>query len=268
MLIAQISDPHVTDDLNDLPVDPRERLDIVIDHINAITVPLDLVVATGDLINNGTSEEYSLLLAHLERIDAPVRVLPGNHDDAGLMRSALSDYLPAECADTHLSYVIDNLPVRLVCLDTSLVGHAEGVFDRDREAWLDQTLAASTKPTIVFMHHPAFNSGMRFMDAMSLTNKDEFAHVIGKHPHVSTVASGHLHRSITTRIAHAVATGAPSTTHQLALDLDPSKAGLSLEPSGYLLHSWNGSTVLTHAVTVGDFEIVPIEHFMDEPTPN
>ncbi len=263
MLIAQISDPHITEDLADLPVDPRHRLENVIDALNASTVPLDLVIATGDLTNNGTADEYAVLRGHLERITARVLVMPGNHDDAPLMRSELADYLPANAADNHLSYTIDEYSLRLVCLDTSLVGLAGGVFDAEREAWLDNTLAATDTPTIVFMHHPAFNSGMGWMDTMSLDNKEEFAAVIAKHPHVGTVASGHLHRSLTTRIAHAVAVGAPSTTHQLALDLNPNQAALSLEPSGYLLHAWDGSTIMTHAVIVGDFDIMRMDHFVD-----
>ena len=268
MLIAQISDPHITDDLHDLPVDPRMRLDTVIEHLNATSVgapPLDLVVATGDLTNYGTAEEYRLLRSHLERIDARVLVLPGNHDDASLMRTALTDYLPDTLTENHLSYVIDDYPIRLVCLDTSLVGHPEGIFDDERATWLDTSLAASDTPTMLFMHHPAFDSGIEWMDGMSLTNKEEFAEIISRHPQVGTVASGHLHRCLTTRIAHAVATGAPSTTHQLALDLDPSRAALSLEPAGYLLHRWDGATLLTHAVTVGDYELLRMDHLTAHP---
>lgn len=263
MLIAQLSDPHVTPDYSDLPIDPCARLDQVIDAINSRSIPLDLVIITGDLINNGTTEEYQLLRTYLDRINTRVLVLPGNHDDAPLMRTELVDFLPSDCAEGHVSYVIDEYPVQLVCLDTSFPGRADGVFDATRAAWLDDALASSNKPTVVFMHHPAFESGIAFMDTMKLDNIEEFTAIIAKHQHVSTVASGHLHRSLTTRIAHATAVGAPSTTHQLALNLDPSMAGLSLEPSGYLLHAWNGQAVLTHAVTVGGFEVVALDEFTD-----
>ncbi len=268
MLIAQLSDPHVTRDLSDLPVDPCARLDHVIDAINSRAISPDLAIVTGDLINNGTADEYQLLRTFLDRIDTRVLVIPGNHDNASLLRSALSDFLPDDCAANHVSYVIDDYPLRLVCLDTSWPGRADGVFDTDRAAWLDDALAASNKPTMVFMHHPAFDSGIAFMDTMRLDNPEEFAAIIAKHQHVSTVASGHLHRSLTTRIAHATAVGAPSTTHQLALNFDPTMAGLSLEPSGYLLHAFDGQAVLTHSVTVGEFEVVPLAEFSTGMDPN
>ncbi len=264
MLIAQISDPHVTDDPFFIPVDPQERLAHVVAHINASSVPIDLVVATGDLTNDGTAAQYDILDVWLRKLAPRVAVLPGNHDDSALMRTALADFVIGTPADTHLSYVIDDYDLRMVCLDTSEVGRHDGVFDNERSAWLDTSLAASDEPTIVFMHHPAFECGVRWMDLMSLENRGHFADVIGRHPQVLTVASGHLHRSLTTRIAHAVANGAPSTAHQLNLDLHPDRASLSTEPSGYLLHWWNGTTIVSHAVTVNDHEVVRMDEVVAE----
>ena len=40
----------------------------------------DLVVCTGDLTNEGYRQEYKIAVAYLDRVKAPLAVVPGNHD--------------------------------------------------------------------------------------------------------------------------------------------------------------------------------------------
>ena len=74
-------------------------------------------------------------------------------------------------------------------------------------------------------------------------------------PQVERVLCGHLHRSIQSRWAGTVASTAPSTAHQVVLDVREDAAlGFTLEPPGYALHLWRPDVgLVSHVATVGDF---------------
>jgi len=83
---------------------------------------------------------------------------------------------------------------------------------------------------------------------------DALEALLWQHPQVQALLCGHLHRVTVTRVAHTLAISAPSTAHQIALDLRADQpARYRLEPPGYLLHRWHGQRLLTHTVVVGDF---------------
>ena len=134
-----------------------------------------------------------------------------------------------------LHYTVEDHPLRLVALDTVIPGEGGGRLCEERLRWLDHTLAAApTRPTMIIMHHPPFSTGIAHMDQIGLSGAEAFAQVLVRHPQVERVLCGHLHRSIQARIGtHAIASTAPSTAHQVALDLrvdGPSR--FMMEPPG------------------------------------
>ena len=160
---------------------------------------------TGDLVANGLEAEYRELAAMLRRtIDVPVYVIPGNHDHRERLKAELR-HLPGVSADpVFVQYCVDDLPVRLVMLDTLVPGAAHGELSARQLAWLDTALAAAPeRPTIVAMHHPPFLCGIRHMDRIILREPAAFVGVIAKHRQVQRVLCGHHHRPITMPVAHA-----------------------------------------------------------------
>src|SRR5262249_56602123 len=96
-----------------------------------------------------------------------------------------------------------------------------GLLRAKRLGWLPARLAESPeRPTLIFMHHPPFVTGIARMDEHGLANAEEFAEVVGRHRHVQRIVCGHLHRSIQALVGGTLATTAPSTAHQMALDLE------------------------------------------------
>ena len=77
MRIVQLSDTHISH----LGGVPAENLSIVIDHLNRELRP-DLVVHTGDVViaNPDSAADRDRARRLLAGIDAPLLVLPGNHD--------------------------------------------------------------------------------------------------------------------------------------------------------------------------------------------
>jgi 3',5'-cyclic AMP phosphodiesterase CpdA len=141
-------------------------------------------------------------------------------------------------------------------LDSIVPGASHGELCAARLAFLDRALAAAPKkPTLVVLHHPPITCGIAMMDEINLQTADAFAAVIAKHPQVERVLCGHHHRPIVVRFAGTVVQVAPSTAHQVTLDLKPGAPGsLILEPPAYLLHRWTPENgLVSHQAYVGTF---------------
>ena len=258
MLIAQITDLHIStsDSVNDRHFRTAEHLARAVAHLNAHTPRPDVVLATGDLVERGEPDEYGRLRAILDGLAMPLYVIPGNHDARGPLVEAFGDrgYLPRDGGFLH--YTVEDWPVRLIGLDTLVPGASGGRLCAERLAWLDARLGEGReRPTVVFMHHPPFVTGMRAMDAMGLEGKMGLAEVIGGHPQVERVLCGHVHRPITRRFGGTVATTCPATAHQLALDLatEP-RLAVVMEAPACMLHLWLGPTegLVSHVSVIGD----------------
>lgn len=270
MLVAQITDCHVRCDdegaFSSL-VDTSATLAAVVEHLNGLDPPPDVVLATGDLTDDGTPEQYACFREIVEPLTAPLLPFPGNHDHGPDFREAFADLLPGDPGDLperHCSYVVDDHPVRLVGIDTSKPDHHDGCFDDERADWLEGTLAAAPdRPTLIFTHFPPLRVGLDYMDVAGLTGLDRFEDVIAAHPQVVLVIAGHLHRPIQAVIASTLVSVCPSTGFQLDLDLNPTRGGAVDEPSGFQLHRWDGRRFVTHTGMVRDGRRIDITAFVE-----
>jgi len=257
MILAQITDTHIKPEgrLAYRRVDTTAYLARAVQHLLALDPKPDVVLATGDLVDAGLPEEYQRLRALLAPLPMPVYVIPGNHDEREAMRAAFADhaYLPRT---GFLHYVVEQWPLRLIGLDTVLPGKTGGLMCAERLAWLDARLAeAPDRPTLIFMHHPPFSTGIEQMDVFGLDNAQAMREVVRRHPQVESVVCGHVHRPIQVRWAGTIASTAPSTGHQVALDIREHGAlQWVMEPPACLLHLWRpGVGVVSHTSYIGDY---------------
>ncbi|MEM9005920.1 MAG: phosphodiesterase [Cyanobacteria bacterium P01_F01_bin.86] len=257
MIIAQISDLHVQPAGKKAYgiVDTNELLKAAVEQLNRLQPQPDIVVATGDLVDERTEAEYQMLQEILAPLKAPIYFVMGNHDDRAAFRKVFPNlpYMPSE---GFVQYVLDDYPVRIIAIDTLVDGEGYGDMDTERLAWLDTQLAArSDKPTIIFMHHPPFATGLPGMDRLQCRGNEALATVISQYPCIQRVACGHLHRSIQTTWAGTLGSIAPSVAHQVALKLTPdSTNAFVMEPPAFHMHLWNATMgLITHTVFIGDF---------------
>jgi len=259
MLIAQISDMHVKPpgELLYKRIDTTGFLERAVAHVMALDPKPDVVLATGDLVDGGKPEEYALLRRLLAPLSMPVYLIPGNHDSRDAMREAFPDhaYLPKS---GFLQYAIEDLPVRLIALDTLVEGKPYGELCEERLAWLDARLGEQgDKPVMLFMHHPPFECGIDAFDHARLQHGDQrLAELVRRHGTVERAVCGHVHRPIQVRWAGTMASIAPSTAHQATLDLhDGAPLSMMMEPPAIALHQWRPTTgLVTHVSYVGEFD--------------
>ncbi|HAE50452.1 MAG: phosphodiesterase [Tistrella sp.] len=258
MLIAQISDPHIRPRgrLYQGVVDSNAQLAAAVRQLNALSPAPDLVLLSGDVVDEGRAEEYAMAREILGGLQAPLVALPGNHDDRDAFRAAFAadGFLPAE-GPLHL-VVEDKGPVRVVGLDVTVPGAHHGMVDDAAASWLEATLAASPhRPTLVMMHHPPIESGIPYIDIYRCLGADRLAAVIARHPQVERITCGHIHRHMKMRFAGTLLVTAPSTATAIALRPEPGAEPASfLEPPALLLHHWRpGTGLITHLLPVGIF---------------
>lgn len=258
MLLCQISDMHIVraGTLAYGKVDTPRLLERCVRQILTLPRRPDALVATGDLTDHGTPEEYGLLRELLAPLAMPIYLLAGNHDERRALQAAFPEQPHLRGDDGFVQYVVEDGPVRLVVLDTVIPGRDGGELCARRLQWLDRTLAADDRPTIVAQHHPPLVAGLSVMDAQTLADPAAEAAVIRRHPHVERIISGHYHRTFQARFAGTVASVCGSTAQQLVLDLVPgAELRLTYEPPSFQLHLWTGDTLVSHTAVVGDYPV-------------
>lgn len=232
-VLAQISDTHVRAD-----DDGASARQVTRALASAAHYRPDVILLTGDLVNDELPEEYAVFAEAIAGASAPTFLMPGNHDRRDRLRTAFPDHRYWPGADP-LSYTIEDFPVRIVAVDQIVPGETHGLLTEAQAEWLDRTLAAApTKPTLLALHHPPFLTHDRLFDRIGLHDSDLLARVIARHPQVERIVCGHHHRVVFGQCAHAPVIVAPSTswTYGLALHDDHEIAPRTAEPCGWMLH--------------------------------
>jgi Icc protein len=256
VLLAQLTDLHLVAEgrLAYRVVDTGACLAAAVTRLRALGPRPDMVLLTGDLAYAGTDAEYARLAAMLAPLPMPWLAIPGNHDQRATMRAGLpARSCPAGAVAGRLCWSVDSGPLRVIGLDTLVEGEAHGELDGAQLAWLEARLSeARVRPTLVLLHHPPLPTGIAHMDRIALRDPAALGAVLARHPQVERVLCGHVHRPVHWRWAGTVVSVAPSTAHQVALDLRPDgPAAFTLEPPGFHLHRWiDGVGLVTHAVPV------------------
>ena len=242
MIIAQISDPHITLKRSNAAATHLQR---AVEHLKGLPVPPDVVMVSGDCVNTGQLAEYAYFQELLSPLPMPVYVIPGNHDNRQQMLAVFGPQGSSPLND-FVQYVVDVGALRLIALDTHILGREAGVLCDERLRWLDARLTeASDRPTLIFMHHQPIHIGLTPMDQVSLVNADVFEELIARHHQVERIVTGHVHMAFLRRFAGTLLMSCPSTAHTMLPDLSkPAVFDVVMEPPACLLHAWSDTTGL------------------------
>jgi len=146
----QITDTHFGDG------NYLDRLQKIVDSINALPMPIECVVHTGDISNNNIENEKSVDagLAVLKQLKVPVHFLPGNHDILPQRLDATLQAYRRKFGD--LSSSATYRGVVFLFAFTENIRKSYSIPGYDALQWLERSLKASGgKPVIVFHHAPS-----------------------------------------------------------------------------------------------------------------
>lgn len=252
MFIAHLTDPHIglTSTPDCPPVEPEAALQRALAHVRGLRPAVDAVLLSGDLTESGARKDYETL-ARLLSAELPSReqggplvlAVPGNHDNPALAREVLAPWVPVSAdAPPHCSCLhVTHGGLHFIGLDTVVRHHPHGELRAPQLAWLKHTLqACAGAPVLIFMHHPPMLTGMSVMDEFGLRQgREELAALIAQHGQVQLIAAGHQHRPIIGALSGVPVIVAPSTSHQLNLNLHPNAPlAVRLEPPMIGLYRW------------------------------
>jgi len=223
MIVAQISDTHIDLD-HPQGAERRRYLELCVEDINGLDPLPDVVVHTGDLTNTGNPKEYEEAKKILGDLAAPLYVTAGNRDDRVALRTAFpaDEYLLPE--SPFLQYRVDKFPVRLMVLDTLSENSNKGDYCATRADSLCAALADDrTKPTAVFMHHPAFEvvESDYPLQFESWEAVDKLGRALNGHGRVIHAFCGHTHRATGGTIGDVPVSSTPSIAVDLRLGTYP-----------------------------------------------
>jgi Icc protein len=252
VLLAQLSDLHVCDEWEG--VDPTARVERVVETIRSLPDPVDAVIVTGDLTDDGSKESYRQVRQLLGPFGVPVHVLPGNHDDRRNLREAFG--LPGT-GDDPINYSAEVAELRIVVFDSIVPGQDPGAYDEARLRWLDEELGrASERPTLLALHHPPLATGLPGWDAINLTpaDREALAGVVAKHPQLRAIVGGHLHRTAAGALAGCPVLSAPSACLQALPSFEDNDVDF-VDPPGFALHVYFDGDFSSQAQLLGPSEM-------------
>ncbi len=241
--ILQITDTHIVGEGKHVSgqLETAGALARMVDRIMSIKHqigPVDALIVSGDLSDDGSEESYTRLKTLLARLDLPTYVIPGNHDARDPLRGAFADHLPVAGPLNWARKVGD---VYLIGLDTLVEGHGHGTLSDETLAFLGDALACTDGSAVLLaLHHPPFSSGISFMDAIGLTNAQDLRNAVIGYQGELRIVCGHIHSMMVTNVGGHTAISAPSPCSTFAYDIrSDAPVGYLSQDDGCLLHRWD-----------------------------
>ncbi|NND92156.1 MAG: phosphodiesterase [Granulosicoccus sp.] len=255
--ILQITDMHVVSPpgLVSGRLDTARILENAIDRILEDWhkfAPIDVLIATGDITDRGDNESYRLFRKQIERLPAPTLLIPGNHDRREPLRACFSD-APHMPVSGKINWVHDLPDLRIIGLDTLIEGQGGGELDADTLEFLALALdQAGETPVLIALHHPPFQSGIRFMDAIGLESTQGLSDVLQNRTNDIRLVCGHVHGFIVGSIGLRVAISSAAVCSSFPADYRAdAPVGYTTHPGGYAIHSWDNG-FRSASVTLAD----------------
>ncbi|MEI7730218.1 MAG: metallophosphoesterase [Verrucomicrobiota bacterium] len=203
--VALFSDTHWAPLTNKNQRAFRANLDKVIAAVNQAEVKL--VVITGDLTENGKTEEYREVKQKFAELKAPTLWIPGNHDVGakiiptgkrkGVTSASVQRY---EAIMGPSSFCREESGVRVIGINSALLGSG---LPEEQALWglLEKALAKpGDKPTLLLTHYPLYveqpdEPGGEYWN-VEPEPRQRLLKLL-KQGGVKAVLSGHLHRTVT-----------------------------------------------------------------------
>ncbi len=234
--IVQLSDCHLFKQTDGklLGLNTDESLAKVLHLIQQEQSNVDLVLATGDISQDGSSESYGRFHESMGSFSCPVYWLPGNHDLTDIMANHQAAKRMSPC-------VIDQGDWQIIMLDSTIRGKVPGNFAEAELAFLQESLLKTRgKHVLIALHHQPVPVGSQWLDQQIVGNADRFFEVVDQFEQVRGIIWGHVHQVFETTRNGVQLMSVPSTcvqflpeSQEFAVDSEsPGYRWLDLKPDG------------------------------------
>ncbi|WP_201587020.1 metallophosphoesterase [Psychrobacter jeotgali] len=179
----------------------------------------DLILVTGDLVNQVNRTIYDHIFAVLQRTQIPFACIAGNHDVTDELYSERPFFqreLVPQPADPRLlnQHVIETDYWQILLLDSAVAGKVAGKVQNKDIEWLCSQLSTSNKPALLALHHHVLPMQSEWIDDHIAQNAEVFWQRISPFKHLSAIISGHTHQEQVRCRQGVTVYSTPSTCYQ------------------------------------------------------
>jgi len=209
--ILHITDCHILPCLNDtfLGINTEYYFRAVLELALEENCHFDLIILSGDLVQDPHHESYLRILKYLEATQIPCVCLPGNHDDIQLMQQIFNTPL----VSCQKQILLGNW--QLIFLNSQIQGESGGRLSNQELNFLEKCLGNYPDHyALIAVHHHCLETKSAWMDTMIIENNLELWALINRYPKAKTIINGHIHQLMDKEHLGVRVLGTPSTCFQ------------------------------------------------------
>ena len=215
--IVQITDPHLFQDTNGelLGVNTQASFSQVLSEIQQQQYDYDLVLATGDLVQDNSDEGYLRFRQEVKALNNKmVFWIPGNHD----FQPKMFEILKEETVSAKKHILLGD-KWQILLLDSQVQGVPHGQLEAEELDWLKLKLQEyPERYSLVVLHHHLLSTGSAWLDQHNLRNANELAEVLAPFKNVKALLYGHIHQQVDSEWLGYQVMATPSTCIQFKAD--------------------------------------------------
>ncbi|MDA1049745.1 MAG: metallophosphoesterase [Planctomycetota bacterium] len=221
--VLQLTDLHLMTDPSAVLQDICTRVEVerVFAYVRAGIASgrwsFDQIVITGDLAHDEQRATYDILREMLGDWLPTCKLLLGNHDSRPFIREVFPELAPREPDFLTFSCRVGDW--QLIGLESHISGEVEGELGERQLEWLAAELRLhAQQPTVLFVHHPPFDVGSAWVDALGLRDAESLLQVATSAPQVKAICTGHVHQEREKRVGDLQLLTTPSAAVQFGVD--------------------------------------------------
>ena len=215
--IIQITDPHLFKDTNGelLGINTQASFSQVLSEIQQQQYDYDLVLATGDLVQDNSDEGYLRFRQEVKALNNKMIFwIPGNHDFQPKMFEILK-----EDSVSAKKHILLGDKWQILLLDSQVQGVPHGQLEAEELDWLKLKLQEyPERYSLVVLHHHLLSTGSAWLDQHNLRNANELAEVLAPFKNVKALLYGHIHQQVDSEWLGYQVMATPSTCIQFKAD--------------------------------------------------
>jgi Icc protein len=197
----------------------RESLMAVVGCVKRLHPHPDLIIASGDIAQDGSVQAYERFHAIMDELGAPSRWFPGNHDNPSALAAVAKERQAIRRAEVLGDWL-------LVFMNSAVPGQVHGYLADADLQWLKSVLEAhKDRHTLIAFHHHPVDIQSRWLDQIGLKNREQFFALIAGMEQIKVILCGHIHQAFDQQIGDLRILASPSTCVQFA----PRSAGFSTD---------------------------------------
>jgi Icc protein len=171
----------------------EKTLEQIKNEIESSSEGVDLLLATGDISQDGTPASYQRFHDFIKPLNIPAYYLQGNHDYIQPMLNQFGEERVAPCMVIEAE--LAGSPWKIVLINSSVEDQVGGHFGEAELSYLRESLSSTAdSPVLLCFHHHPMLINCDWLDQQVIDDADAFFKVMDDFSNVKACIYGHVHQ--------------------------------------------------------------------------